>query len=76
MMAPVAPTKMATTKATAAETATGEMSPTETTTAVESATAEASPVETTTAVAASAPATASCPSGASQGNRGDANQTK
>ena len=75
-------TKTVATKATAVETATGEMFPTETTT-VESATAEASPVEpasvetATTETAsvetatASAPAVACCPSCVSERERGD-----
>jgi hypothetical protein len=69
---PVAPTKTATTKASAVETATGEMSTTETTSAVETATGKASRVEPATAVAATAPAVATCPSGVSQGDRYDA----
>jgi hypothetical protein len=73
-------TKTVATKATAVETATGEMFPTETTT-VESATAEASPVEPTTmktattktapveTTTASATAAGNCRSCGSQGDR-------
>ena len=73
--------KMVATKATSVETATGEMSPTETTPAVESATAEASPVEpttmeTATATTVAAPATASGNgrSCGNQSNRDDASR--
>lgn len=68
-MAEVAPPKMATTKATAVESATAEASPVKSTT-------KTAAVEATAAMAAPAPAVASSPSCLSERDRSDSYETQ